>query len=470
MSLLVYQSDLILPGVSAGGVYLGAMTRTEAAAAARQAWPSPVIEVTVGDTSRFVRAETLGFVLDSEAVAQTAYAESRSVDRLQAVLAGQLAVGVEPIWRINRDRALRFLQTLADETEIAPQDAGLEIVKGRVESTPPVAGRTLDLASSLVALSENMGHVMEVERFVPVTVTVEPTVTEVDVALAQANELVDHTLTFRGYDPIRDETVLWEATPAVWTTWLQTSIEPVSGLLDWQVDTGLAQDYLTRQAEALAPERYVALPESIAGMLGAIEGGSWQVDLRIYHHIRQHTVEPGDTLAGIGREYGIPYPWLDQANPWAGGGLAVGQVLTIPSPDELLPLPIVHGKRVVVSISQQRMWVYENGALRWEWFVSTGIESSPTHPGVFQIQSHEANAYAASWDLWMPHFMGIYRPVPTVGFMNGFHGFPSRGGTQLLWTGNLGRPVTYGCILLHSDNAAALYQWAEEGTVVQVDP
>jgi lipoprotein-anchoring transpeptidase ErfK/SrfK len=30
--------------------------------------------------------------------------------------------------------------------------------------------------------------------------------------------------------------------------------------------------------------------------------------------------------------------------------------------------------------------------------------------------------------------------------------------------------VTYGCILIHSDNAAALYDWAEEGTVVQVDP
>jgi lipoprotein-anchoring transpeptidase ErfK/SrfK len=66
--------------------------------------------------------------------------------------------------------------------------------------------------------------------------------------------------------------------------------------------------------------------------------------------------------------------------------------------------------------------------------------------------------------------MGIYRPVPTSDFMNGFHGFPSRGGAQLLWTGSLGRPVTYGCVLLSTDNAAALYRWAEEGVVVVIRP
>jgi lipoprotein-anchoring transpeptidase ErfK/SrfK len=87
---------------------------------------------------------------------------------------------------------------------------------------------------------------------------------------------------------------------------------------------------------------------------------------------------------------------------------------------------------------------------------------------VFQIQTHEPNAYASNWDLWMPHFMGIYRPVPSSDFMNGFHGFPTRGGSTLLWTGDLGHPVTYGCILISSANAAALYEWAEEGVVVEV--
>jgi lipoprotein-anchoring transpeptidase ErfK/SrfK len=135
-----------------------------------------------------------------------------------------------------------------------------------------------------------------------------------------------------------------------------------------------------------------------------------------------------------------------------------------------LPLPVVSYKRIVISISQQQMWAYEWGELQWAWTVSTGIGSSPTSPGVFQIQSHDTNAYAASWDLWMPHFIGIYRPVPASGFMNGFHGFPTRDGINLLWTGNLGYPVTYGCILLSSHNASVLYDWAEEGVVVEIRP
>jgi lipoprotein-anchoring transpeptidase ErfK/SrfK len=124
----------------------------------------------------------------------------------------------------------------------------------------------------------------------------------------------------------------------------------------------------------------------------------------------------------------------------------------------------------VISLSQQRLWAYENGALKWEWPVSTGIESSPTAPGVFQVQSREENAYAGNWDLWMPEFIGIYRPVPTSEFMNGFHGFPTRNGYNLLWTNSIGRPVTYGCILVANENQGLLYDWAEEGVIVEVKP
>ncbi|MFN2137341.1 MAG: L,D-transpeptidase, partial [Candidatus Promineifilaceae bacterium] len=57
---------------------------------------------------------------------------------------------------------------------------------------------------------------------------------------------------------------------------------------------------------------------------------------------------------------------------------------------------------------------------------------------------------------------------PTSDFMNGFHGFPTRDGFNLLWTGDLGHPVTYGCILLSSENAQQLYDWADEGVVVEI--
>ena len=68
----------------------------------------------------------------------------------------------------------------------------------------------------------------------------------------------------------------------------------------------------------------------------------------------------------------------------------------------------------------------------------------------------------------MPYFMGIYQPVPTADFMNGFHGFPTRDGYTLLWTGDLGRPVTYGCVLVSTENAEQLFGWAEQGVIVEI--
>jgi lipoprotein-anchoring transpeptidase ErfK/SrfK len=100
--------------------------------------------------------------------------------------------------------------------------------------------------------------------------------------------------------------------------------------------------------------------------------------------------------------------------------------------------------------------------------ISTGIDRSPTQPGVFQIQTHEINAYASVWDLHMPHFLGIYEAWP--GFMNGIHGLPTLSSGRRLWAGVLGRPVSYGCIVMELEAAEWLYGWAENGVVVEIQP
>jgi LysM repeat protein len=281
------------------------------------------------------------------------------------------------------------------------------------------------------------------------------------------------------FDPIDGQTVTWLAVPQQWVEWISLSVDPAylqegASALDWSVDMQAARGALEAQMAAwaaggqVAPSVYVNLDEAAAAMQEAVMQARWAVRLRAYHYGSQYTVRSGESLASISREVGIPYPWLEQANPGVSDSLRVGQVIQVPSPDVMLPLPVVENKRIVVSISRQRMWAYQDGNLVWEWVVSTGIDSSPTAPGVFQVQSHDGTAYAGSWDLWMPHFMGIYRPVPSSDFMNGFHGFPTRDGVSLLWTGNLGHPVTFGCILLDTGNAALLYDWAEDGVVVEI--
>jgi lipoprotein-anchoring transpeptidase ErfK/SrfK len=180
-------------------------------------------------------------------------------------------------------------------------------------------------------------------------------------------------------------------------------------------------------------------------------------------------VQPGESITSIAWDYGVPYPWLQAANGNLDG-VSAGQTITIPSTDNFMPYPTVPDKRVVVSLSEQRTRVYENGALKWDWPASTGIVSSPTWPGLYQIISHETLAYAGNWNLWMPNFIGVYRPIPGSEFTNGFHGFPTRGGGQLLWENDLGRRVTYGCILLSDTNVQLLYDWAQEGVVVEIRP
>lgn len=273
-----------------------------------------------------------------------------------------------------------------------------------------------------------------------------------------------YALAIRLYDPIRDETLTWDAAPNVWADWIAM---PLTEAPDFPVplDSVAVAAYLRERESELGGDRRIEMDEAVAAVVNAAAGGS--AAIRVYHNEVQHAVQPGETIISIAWEYGIPYPYVQAANP-GDDALSVGQMITLPSRDVLLPLPIVAGKRIEVSIPEQRVRVYENGALKWDWIASTGINSSPTWTGVYQILSHEPNAYASNWDLWMPDFMGVYHPIPDADFVNGFHGFPTRGGSQLLWTNSLGARVTYGCILISNDNSAQLYAWAEEGVIVEI--
>jgi lipoprotein-anchoring transpeptidase ErfK/SrfK len=468
---LVYRSPRIFPGVHTLGVDLGGRTEQSAATVLAANWRARSIIVDGGAGARLtMQPAELGLILDSEATASRAHAQGRDFAALpQALQYRSSEQGFPPVWYFNPEIARAALESIAPQLAVAPVDAGIALENGRVVATPSVPGRALDVAGSLSWLQQHAVEVVQQGRFPLLLTDVTPAITDSSALVAEANALLTRPLTVSLFDPVRGEQREATIAPEVWATWLALEVDPASpsgyGL---DVDTAPAVAYLNEQVAALGDSRYISDDEAAAAVAQAIGGETLSLRLRLYYHERTHSVGPGETFSSIGRDYGIPYPWIQQANPGVADALRVGQTITIPSPDLLLPLPVVEHKRVVVSLSQQRLWAYENGALKWEWPVSTGIESSPTAPGVFQVQSHEENAYAGNWDLWMPKFMGIYRPVPTSEFMNGFHGFPTRNGYNLLWTNSIGRPVTYGCILVANENQALLYDWAEEGVIVEV--
>jgi lipoprotein-anchoring transpeptidase ErfK/SrfK len=129
--------------------------------------------------------------------------------------------------------------------------------------------------------------------------------------------------------------------------------------------------------------------------------------------------------------------------------------------------PVIE-KRVVVDISDQQAFLYENNELVNEFIISTGEPGRDTAIGEFEIQSKIPMAYASTWNLDMPFWLGIYWSGPLE---NGFHAVPTVRDTGVtMWDGYLGQRVSYGCIILSMEDAETLYNWVEMGTPVSIVP
>jgi lipoprotein-anchoring transpeptidase ErfK/SrfK len=122
------------------------------------------------------------------------------------------------------------------------------------------------------------------------------------------------------------------------------------------------------------------------------------------------------------------------------------------------------GKYILVDISEQHMYVYEGDALIYSFVASTGINNA-TRVGTFAVQSKISNAYGSTWNIWMPNWLGIYW---AGGLENGIHALPILPNGATLWEGFLGRPVSYGCVVLGTYDSQVLYDWAEIGTPVEI--
>jgi LysM repeat protein len=188
------------------------------------------------------------------------------------------------------------------------------------------------------------------------------------------------------------------------------------------------------------------------------------------HASTTHTVQPGETLTSISNQYGIGLWTLIQVNSIANSALILpGQTLVIPSPSSLAsPSPSAGptgSKRIVVDLSDQHLYAFQGSALIHSFVVSTGMAGANTRPGTYQVLDKYTNAYASTWNLQMPFWLGIYW---SGSLENGIHALPILSNGQRLWGGYLGTPVSYGCIVLGTQQARTLYYWAEVGTPVVI--
>ncbi len=183
-----------------------------------------------------------------------------------------------------------------------------------------------------------------------------------------------------------------------------------------------------------------------------------------------HVVQAGETLSQIAKRYGVSIESLVSTNGLGSADvIRVGMKLIIPSKDGAGTTgALVKPTKFVASISQQRCWLYSGETVIARWICSTGRSGSVTRPGEYKIQSKMPKAYGSTWNIWMPFWLGIYW---AGGSENGIHGLPwdATSGAQI-WSGNVGKPITFGCVMLDNVNAKMLYDMAWIGMPVIVRP
>ena len=471
VTIILFQVlELNLPGVTIYDKDVGLMSRDETTAWIDTYWNQDrLIQLVSSENPEdpyWFKPGELGLWVDPEQTAEAAYSIGRGAEPFNDLIAaasGEKQI-VFPVLYFNDQTAREQLEAVSDDLSVSAEEAAIVYQDGTWVAIPGSAGQAVDIATTLNTLFDNAFVVLLSQTAAVQVDAVTPELSDLTPILDEIDAVVAQKLSFKAYDPITDEHFAWPVPVETKRTWVavnsetfKVSLSPdpdsVAALLDgWEDDLGQGRSWEK-------PPEPVDLIESWA------DGETLLAIVR--HDPTTYYVGSGESLWSISLELGIPMWYIMDAN--AGlttSNLEAGMDLVIPSKNDLLPLPVVPDKRIVIDISEQRMTVYEDGQVWASYIVSTGVSDSPTMVGIFQVQTHELNAYASNWDLYMPHFMGIYEAWP--GFMNGIHGLPLLSNGQRLWASTLGSPASYGCIILDLDAAEDLYNWAEVGVVVEI--
>lgn len=466
-------TDEIFPGIGVGELDLGGLSKEEATQVIQAEWQEKDdIEVVVrGDLSRswMDRASAFGLSVDAEETASNAYRLGREGEGFAKIInmLSVLRSGGQVDYAVSLDlvQAKSQVELWAKEVFVPSVPDHLALDGRQLIVQPARDGRSVDVLATLQFLVDNTFSVLVLDRQIPLaTVPVLSEHYATDGARDRLSEILATDPRLEAYDPVTDEHFVWRPDDDHFSSWFD--IKPEEGEFKVSVIEDHIMAFVEEVNSQLGEGRRIPDKQALADTITQLSGGEVE-PLKVEHLSRSYVVAPGDNLVSISFSIGMPYWKLYEVNPdLARQGLVVGEELIIPPLDAMLTLPIIPEKRIVISILEQRMWVYEQGELIHEYIVSTGIPSSPTLPGIYQVNSHYENAYASIWNLYMPHFLGIYDAVP--GFTNGIHGLPLLSSGRRLWADVLGNPASYGCIILDLNAAEQLFYWAEEGVVVEI--
>ena len=173
--------------------------------------------------------------------------------------------------------------------------------------------------------------------------------------------------------------------------------------------------------------------------------------------VKTYIVQKGDTLWKISQMFGIPVTFIAIQNKIDNADIIYpGETLIIPESADEPPITSTVDKEIVVILSLQKLYAYENNQLINDFLVSTGVVEHPTVLGEYQIYVKYPSTRMAGpgYDLpdvpWTMYFYEDY----------GIHG--------TYWHNNFGVPMSHGCVNMAIEDAEWLYNWAPVGTTVLI--
>lgn len=189
-----------------------------------------------------------------------------------------------------------------------------------------------------------------------------------------------------------------------------------------------------------------------------------------------YVVQAGEYLSQIARKYNVSWLAIAEINNITDPNTVyAGMELLIPNGSDVLssnvsyatynniqpaasdPGPrIGQGREIVVVLSTQMTYAYEDGVLKRSALVSTGLPGTPTVQGDFKVwnktrsQTMTGPGYSLDNVEWVMYFYQGY----------GLHG--------TWWHNNFGQPMSHGCVNMTNEDAKWFYEFGEVGTPVHV--
>jgi lipoprotein-anchoring transpeptidase ErfK/SrfK len=146
---------------------------------------------------------------------------------------------------------------------------------------------------------------------------------------------------------------------------------------------------------------------------------------------------------------------------------------TIPplsDPNQFLPLNRLYQRRIVLRLSERRVYLYQGEQELASYPVAIGKPGWETPTGTFEVTTMIENPS------WQNPWTGEVRPpgpdsalgLRWIGFWSdgkdviGFHGTPT--------VDSIGYAASHGCVRMHNEDVVALFEQVDMGTTVIVEP